>query len=77
MKRWLGVSSTLFDIKIWNEGNAVIMLDDLRSITYATTTSTDTLPSGNCLLKCCIIGDTKRVFQIVGGSGFDSSYCIF
>ena len=71
------MSCTLVDIKISNEGNAVMLLDELRNISYATTTSTDAFPSGTYLLKFCIVGDAKGTFQLVGRSGFYSSPCIF
>ena len=66
------ISSTLVDIKISNEGNAIMTLDDFRKITCAVANSTDASSSGSFLLKFCIVSDTKGFFQIVGRSRFDS-----
>ena len=70
-------SGTLVNMKISNEANSIMMLDELRNMTYAKTTSTDVLPSGAHLLKFCIVGDAKGCFQLVGRIGFDSSCFIF
>ena len=35
------------------------------------------MPSGAYLLKFCIVGDAKEIFQRVDRSGFDSTCCIF
>ena len=35
------------------------------------------LPTGAYLLQFYLIGDTKGVFQLLGRSGYDSSYCVF
>ena len=59
------------------EGNFVVLLDELRNMSYAKRTSTDALTSGTFLLKLCIVGDTKGTFQLAGRSGLDSSCCIF
>ena len=71
------ISCPLVDMKMSNEWNAVMLLYELRNTSYATTTSTDALTSGNYLIKFCIIGDAKGALQLAGRSGFDYSYCVF
>ena len=58
-----------------NEGDACLKIDDLRNVSHVDASATDSISSTFFIAKSYLIGDTKGVFQLVGRSGFDSSYC--
>ena len=61
-------------MKINEEGDCYMSLDNLRKVTFSKERST----SGQCYwMKFYIIGDIKGEFHLIWRSGFNSSYCLY
>ena len=64
-------------MKISNSGDTHAELDQVRNMSFLDVASDTDLPTSIYLLQFYLIRDTKGVFQLLGQSGYDSSYCIF
>ena len=49
----------------------------MRNISYLEVTPNTPLSTNIYKVEFYLIGDTKGLFQLLGRSGFDSSYCLF
>ena len=64
-------------MKMTSEGNTCISLDDMRNMSRMQVSPNAPLSTNIYKVEFYLIGDTKGLFQLLGRSGFDSSYCLF
>ena len=69
------ISFSLDSMKINTEGNAIMSIDNLKTISFV---SNDNETSDTkYLCKFYLIGDLKSLFTLLGRDRYDSKYCLY
>lgn len=65
-------------MNIDQNGNTCMTIDQFRNVAFSSNENNSLLVANNetHLMNFFLIRDTKGVFQLIGRSGCDSSYCV-